>query len=147
MGGQQGSFENRERLKDLSEMVKICTSQIRRYKHVEEHCVAIMASYDVDIKAIKIKKSEVAIEYADAPQKLKGLRRQLDKLRAEQDKITGHVSGRTKLVEKYKKAKAELEALEAKLSDAGLDVENIRLPDDDETSETSETSETEEASD
>ena len=125
MGGQRGSSANRERLKELGDMIRICTSQIRRYKHVEEHCDTILASYDVDIKAIKFKKSEVAAEYADAPTKLISLRRQLDKFRAEQDKITGHVTGRTKLVEKYKKIKAQLADLEEKLSDSGLDVDDI----------------------
>ncbi len=131
MSGQQGTHANRERLKELGDMVRICTGQIRRYKHVEEHCVTIMASYDVDIEAIKLKKSEVAIELVDAPQKLKDLRRQLDKFRAEQDQITGHVTGRTKLVEKYRKIKAQLADVEAKLSDSGLDVDDLQVESDD----------------
>lgn len=126
MGGQQGSHANRERLKDLNENIKICTSQIRRYKYVREHQDEIFAKYNAEIAKINAKINGVVQDYEDAPQKLIDLRRQLDKFRCEQEKITGHVTGRTKLVAKYKKAKAQLEALKLKLSDSGLDVDNIQ---------------------
>ncbi len=125
MGGQRGTSANRERLKDLSDMIRICTKEIREYKNISEHCAAILASYDIDIEAIKIKKSEVAIKYVDSPEKLKDLRRQLDKFRAEQDQITGHVTGRTKLVDKVRKAREKLAKLEAELVSSGRDVDDI----------------------
>ncbi len=142
MGGQKGTSANRERLKELGDMIRICTSQIRRCKHVEENVDKIMAAYDVDIKALKLRKSEVATEYADAPIKLESLKRQLDKFRAEQDKITGHVTGRTKLVDKYRKARAKLAKLEAELSDSGLSVDDICV-EPDETEGTEDEAETE----
>ena len=134
MGGQRGTSANRERLKELGDMIRICTSEIRRYKTVSEHRVSIVASYRLDIESIERKIGSVNVEYAEAPEKLISLRRQLDKFRSEQGKITGHVTGRTKLVEKYKKARDKLEKLEAELSDSGLDVDDIYAePDDGET--------------
>ncbi len=144
MGGQKGTSANRERLKELSDMIRICTSQIRRCKHVHENYSCIIDNYDKEITAIEKEKADTYGEFCKAPIELVKLRRQLDKFRDEQDRITGHVTGRTKLVDKVKKARAKLAALEAELSDSSLDssldVDDLQVEPDkaDETNETSE---------
>ena len=125
MGGQKGTSANRERLKELSDMTRIDTSLIRRCMQVQEHRNEILDGLNAEIFEINAKICEVIQEYKDAPAKLISLRRHLDKIRAEQDQITGHVTGRTKLGDKYKKARAKLAKLEAELSDSGLDASDI----------------------
>lgn len=127
MGGQRGSHTNRERLQELGEEISIRLYQIRRCLHVQKNFETIIGLHTAELETIKAKMVEVNDELGKAPAKLVSLRRQLDKFRAEQDKITGHVTGRTKLVNKYKRAKAQLEAIEAKLSDSGLDVGDIQV--------------------
>jgi hypothetical protein len=129
MGGQKGSYANRERLKELGDIIRIKVALIRRCIHVRENRQDILDMYNAEIFEVNAKISGVMIEYKDAPQKLIDLRRQLVKFRDEQDKITGRVTGRTKLVDKYKKKRAQLAALEKQLSDSGFDAGDIQMID------------------
>ena len=135
MGGQQGSHANRERLKELSDIIRIKVAMIRRCKHVRENRQDILDMYNAEISEVNAKIDGVLQEYKDAPQKLIDLRRQLGKFRDEQDKITGPVTGRTKIVDKVKKARAKLAKLEAELSDSGLCIDDVCV-EPDETGET-----------
>ncbi len=131
MGGQKGTSANRERLKDLSDMIRICTGQVRRCLHVRENRQEMLDIHNDEILEINAKIDRLLLEYKDAPAELIKLRRQLDKFRAEQDQITGHVTGRTKLVDKVRKAREKLAKLEAELVSSGLDVDDICVEPDD----------------
>ena len=136
MGGQKGTSANRERLKELSDMIRICTGQIRRCKYVRENVDQIMAALNAEIAVLEDKQDALETEHKDAPAEIIKLRRQLDKFRAEQDKITGHVTGRTKLVDKVRKAREKLAKLEAELASSGRDVDDICVEPDETESET-----------
>ncbi len=130
MGGQKGSHANRGRLKELNDIIRIKVAMIRRCKHVLENRNDILDMYNAEISEVNAKIEGVLREYKEAPQKLIDLRRQLVKFRDEQDKITGHVTGRTKIVDKVRKARAKLAKLEAELSDSGRDVDDIPVPEE-----------------
>lgn len=125
MNSQKGTQPQRERLKEIDEMITVFTEQIRQCKYVLAYRDTDVAEHRENQSILESKINELNSDFDAAPQKLIDVHRQLNKIRAERDKITGKVTGRTKRVNQYKKLKAKLDTLIDDMTADGVDPENI----------------------
>ena len=114
---ERGNQNQQRQLKDIDENIRIDQSLLNSYKGILVNFSAIETEAKNAIDAIKETLLKQWNDFKDAPEKIIILERRITNHIINRNRLTGKITGHTKMVDKLSKMKADIAALEQELKD------------------------------